>query len=177
MNRETQAQRESPERGRVLLPLLLLLLCALPALCLISIPGTSVPRLPAAELPQIELTGAEPGAAPEPELRFSHPSGIYDVDALTVRISAPEGYTIACTTDGRAPTPEDDCGAARVQVRLESRGEETLLEHADLLLCPLDTPMRADPELPRGRVLRAALLDPLGKLTASETREIGRAHV
>ncbi len=168
MNREVLAESETPKRGN-LLPLLLALLCALLVLWPRPAAAAAAPLSPAAEDPP-ELPEETDRAAGDPAPQFSQPSGIYDAEELTVELTAPAGYTLAYTTDGSAPTPEDDCGDSHVSVRLEPRGEETLIEQRKRFLCPLDTPMLQDPELPRGRVLRAALLDPDGQLLAPETR-------
>lgn len=170
MNREALAESETPKQGKLFLPLLLALLCALLVLCPRPAAGAAAPLPPAAEVPRAELPGEDADAAGEPAPRFSHPSGVYDAEALTVELTAPAGFTLAYTTNGSAPTPEDGCGESQASVRLEPRGEETLIEQRKRFLCPLDTAMLQDPELPRGRVLRAALLDPDGQLLAPETR-------
>lgn len=165
MDRKAYAGSETPRGGRALLSLLAALLCALLALFPRGAALAEAPLPPREEPPEWDLRPAA-----EPELHIYPPSGVYEGEELTVRLSAPEGYTIALTSDGRAPTLEDDRGVSKTQVLLKSRGEEALIEQRKLFLCPLDTAMQPDPELPQGRVLRIALLDELGRTVASETR-------
>lgn len=121
----------------------------------------------------LPLPGHEPGLSlplPSPEIRFSHESGAYREDALQVTVTAPAGYRIAFTTDGRAPTPADSCGASTLELTLEKEKAGTLLQQKDRLLCPLDTPMLVSGELPCGRILRVSLLDLAGGIAASRTQ-------
>lgn len=119
------------------------------------------------------LPGKEPALPlplPSPEICFSPESGAWPEEEITVTVTAPEGYRIACTTDGRCPTAEDDCGASTLSLTLEKEEAGTLLRQKDRLLCPLDTPLLESAELPCGRILRVSLLDPEGRVAASQTR-------
>ena len=112
-----------------------------------------------------------PLAQETPEIRFSHPGGVYEQHWLNVRVQAPAGYTLACTTDGSAPGLRDDRGCGDVLIHLEKRDSGYLLAHGEQMFCPLDRALpREDPELPRGTVLRVALLDRQGRVAARETR-------
>ena len=126
--------------------LLLLGLTSLPALTrMLLLPG----KAPALPLP-----------LPSPEICFSPESGAWPEGEITVTVTAPEGYRIACTLDGRRPTLADDCGASTLSLTLEKEEAGTLLRQKDRLLCPLDTPLLESAELPCGRILRVSLLDP-----------------
>lgn len=121
----------------------------------------------------LPLSGAEPSLTlplPSPEIHFSHASGAWPEDAITVTVTAPAGYRIACTTDGRCPTAENDCGASTLTLTLKKETAGTLLRQKDRLLCPLDTPLLESAELPCGRILRVSLLDLSDQIAASETR-------
>ena len=106
---------------------------------------------------------------------FSLDSGCYRERRVSVALEAPEGCTVAFTTDGRTPTPADDSGSRRVQVELEALGEDVrgyLVSHASLMLPPDDPNARLldSPLLPSGRVLRACAVRPDGTLGAPEAR-------
>ena len=113
---------------------------------------------------------ALPLPLPSPEICFSPESGAWPEEEITVTVTAPEGYRIACTLDGRRPTLADDCGASTLSLTLEKEEAGTLLRQKDRLLCPLDTPLLESAELPCGRILRVSLLDPEGRVAASQTR-------
>ena len=103
---------------------------------------------------------ALPLPLPSPEICFSPESGAWPEEEITVTVTAPEGYRIACTLDGRRPTLADDCGASTLSLTLEKEEAGTLLRQKDRLLCPLDTPLLESAELPCGRILRRRLADP-----------------
>ena len=106
-----------------------------------------------------------------PEIRYSHPGGVYAQSILKIRVQAPAGYLIACTTDGSAPSPADSLGFGEVWVRLEKGETGYLLAHREQLFCPLDRALpREDGELPRGAVLRVALLDEHGRFAAQDAQ-------
>ena len=109
----------------------------------------------------------------DPEiLRFSHESGTYDETTLTVTVSAPEGYTVAFTTDGTVPGIEDDTGLASVDITLEKTSGGYLYEHRELMRYT-DYPddfIKDDGELPSGRVLTICMVDESGALSSPETR-------
>ncbi len=97
---------------------------------------------------------------------FSHDSGIYKEKSLTVTIMAPEGCTLALTTDGTEPAASDDTHLAVVRVTLESASGHYLMEHKDLMLYP-EFPqinMYESDRLPSGRVLNVAPVDSAGKI-------------
>ena len=125
-----------------------------------------------AQPPGPELGPAAPSLEHEgPEIGISLPGGVYPQRSLTVRLRAPLGYRIAYTTDGSAPTAADDCGAGDVLVRLEKGETGYLLSHRKDLICPLDRALpREDGELPRGTVLRVALLDGKDRVAAQDAR-------
>ena len=112
-----------------------------------------------------------PAAEEEPRLRISHESGVYEGDSITVRIEAPEGFRVAYTTNGVTPTAADDSGESAVTVTLSTGDEPYLMSHRDLLRFPEDgTEVLESEELPRGKVLCAALIDPSGEVGAPEAR-------
>ena len=59
---------------------------------------------------------------------FSHGSGIYARESLTVVLSAPKGYTIAFTTDGKPPSFDDDSGSSEIEVVMKRGGSGCLIE-------------------------------------------------
>ncbi len=105
-------------------------------------------------------------------ISFSHESGITEQDKLTVTLSAPEGCTVAFTTDGRLPTAEDDSGLQEIKVELGDRGTGYLIEHRDLMVYPefAKSFLLDDPSLPSGVVLRAAAVSSSGVLGEPETK-------
>jgi hypothetical protein len=119
--------------------------------------------------------GASPAAVTESSERdpvFSLVSGIYPGNSLTVRLSAPEGSTVAFTTNGKTPSPEDDSGSSEVEVVLTRGGTGYLIENRDLMVYP-EAPgsfLLDDPSLPSGKVLKAAAFSPSGEMGRSVTR-------
>ncbi len=112
----------------------------------------------------------EPGETPE--LRFSHDSGVYRQNCLSVTVRVPEGYSIAYTTDGSFPSVENDSHRSRVRVRLKSGSARYLAAHADLqIMKDFDiSELRDDPGLPSGALLCAALVDAEGKVGEPVTK-------
>ena len=123
-------------------------------------------RLPVADTDQ--TASASQGT---PRLTVSHDSGIYDENALSVQISAPEGFTIAYTTDGSAPTLADDSGRSqlKVAVKLQKDGGP-LIQNRKRMSFDDKAPLLRDKTLPRGRILRAGLVSPSGDIASEETR-------
>ena len=114
---------------------------------------------------------SEPQTGETPYLRISHDSGIYPGTSITVEIEAPEGYRVAATTDGVAPGPDNDSGESFLTLTLNAGEGGYLVENRDLMLLPgISVPIWENAELPQGRVLCAALLDPSGSVVLQETR-------
>ena len=107
-----------------------------------------------------------------PRPAFSHDAGIYDEDSISVLIQAPEGYTVAYTTNGCTPTLSDNSGQAEVTVTLSNReGGGYIAQHMDQIVVPDDPHgMREDAALPQGRILCAALVSPSGEIVSAERR-------
>ena len=110
------------------------------------------PRLGRSPLPQQADEGA---------VRCSHASGSYRARRITVELEAPDGCTVALTTDGSSPTAERDTGCGSVRLTLDALGRTVrgyLAGHRALMFMPVDPNqyMLDDPHLPSGRVLRAA---------------------
>lgn len=102
-----------------------------------------------------------------PEIRFSHPGGVYAQGWLNVRLQAPTGYRIACTTDGSTPCLGDDRGTADLLIHLEKGESGYLMARREQMFCELDRALpREDAALPRGTVLRVALLDEQDRVAA-----------
>lgn len=103
---------------------------------------------------------------------YSVDSGVYMLDSLTVTLTAPEGCTVAFTTNGKEPSSGDDSGLSETEVVLGKQGSGYLIDHRDLLTYPdlsfsflLD-----DPSLPSANILRAASVSPAGELGKTETK-------
>lgn len=123
-----------------------------------------------AQAPRTELRAKMLLSAQEtPEIRFSHAGGVYPESWLNVRVLAPAGYRIACTTDGSAPTAADDRGTSDLLIHLEKRESGYLLAHREQMFGVLDRALpREDGELPGGTVLRVALLDGENRVAARD---------
>ncbi len=149
----------------------------------ISHGGIRAAVLPAAALLMLVLAGcagtasqtseAAPEPTPTPDwIRFSHDSGVYEEEELTVTVTAPEGYTIAYTTDGTFPTAEDDSGKSELEVVIKNEGTGYLIAHRELMLLPdfWRSRLLDDASLPSGQVLRAVTVAPSGNIGETETR-------
>ena len=99
-------------------------------------------------------------------LFISHDSGVFRKKRLTVTLRAPEGFSLACTTDGSVPTVEDDCGQSELNVRLD-QPSHYLSDHRDAMVCPdfMRYELIADQELPGGTVLTISLVRSDGTLS------------
>ena len=97
-------------------------------------------------------------------ITFSHESGLYHAPELKVRMKAPEGYTIAFTTNGKPPTAEDASGKPEVEVTLTRKMSGYLMDHKKQMLTPefYNSVLYEDSELPAGVVLNASLVDRKG---------------
>ena len=107
-----------------------------------------------------------------PGLQFSHDSGVYLEETLTVKLTAPEGYTIAVRTDGTLPTAEDDSGNCVVEVELSKNTARYLAEHRKLQIMKdfTESKLRDDADLPSGVMLCAALVDSEGTIGEPEIK-------
>ena len=107
-----------------------------------------------------------PQEAPQAVPVFSHTSGSYTETSLTVTVRAPEGYTIAYTTDGTLPSEEQDSGLSEVSILLEKTGSGLLADNRDLMIYPefVQSYLFSDETLPSGRVLNVSLVGPDGSL-------------
>ncbi len=105
-------------------------------------------------------------------VRFSRDSCVVGADELRLVLEVPDGYTIAYTTDGRFPGPEDDCGASRAELILEKEEEGLLLAHREQMVFPEigGSAIRKDPALAGGRVVRACAVSPSGVFGEPQTR-------
>ena len=103
---------------------------------------------------------------------FSHDSGVYPQRVLTLSLTAPEGYTIAYTTDGTVPLLKNDSGRSSLRIRLRKGTEGYLIGHADLQIIPdyKDAHLLDDPSLPAGRIITAALVDKSGSVGMPESK-------
>ena len=97
-------------------------------------------------------------------ITFSKESGVYHAPELKVSMKAPEGYTIAFTTNGTLPTAKDASGKSEVEVTLTGKMSGYLLDHKDLMLTPdfYNSVLYENSELPVGVVLNASLVDGKG---------------
>lgn len=98
---------------------------------------------------------------------YSHASGIYDKPELKVHMKAPEGYTIAFTTNGTKPSGKDASGKSELDVTLNRGMSGYLVDHKELMLCTELTKfvLRKDESLPAGVVLNTALVDSKGAVS------------
>ena len=105
-------------------------------------------------------------------ISYSHDSGVYAQDQLVVTLSAPEGCTIAFTTDGRIPTAREDCGLQEVDIVLEDGGTGYLIRNRDRMVYPdlSRSFLLDDPTLPSSRVLRACTISPSGEAGEPDTK-------
>jgi len=100
-------------------------------------------------------------------IQYSHASGIYDKPELKVHMKAPEGYTIAFTTNGTKPSGKDASGKSELDVTLNRGMSGYLVDHKELILCPElnNFALRKDDSLPAGVVLNTALVDSKGAVS------------
>ena len=105
-----------------------------------------------------------------PRLRFSHGSGVYAEDEISVQIEAPDGYHIAYTTNGCTPTSADDSGQSVLTITLRAEGEGYLAGRGELMTHPDEAAILEDEELPRGCVLCASAVEASGEIFPPETR-------
>ena len=107
-----------------------------------------------------------------PCIEFSHDSGVFPEENLVVNMTAPEGYTIAFSTDGTFPTAEDDSGNSVVEVELSKNTARYLAEHRKLQIMKdfMESTLRDDSDLPSGVMLCAALVDSDGTIGEPEIK-------
>lgn len=100
-------------------------------------------------------------------IQYSHASGVYDKPELKVHMKAPEGYTIAFTTNGTKPSAKDATGKSELDVTLNRGMSGYLVDHKELMLCPESNnfALRKDDSLPAGVVLNTALVDSKGAVS------------
>ena len=94
-------------------------------------------------------------------ITFSHDSGVYDTAELKVHMKAPQGYTIAFTTNGTKPSSRDASGKPELDVTLNRSMSGYLLEHRQQMFCPAlpNAVLFQNNSLPAGIVLNTALVD------------------
>ena len=94
-------------------------------------------------------------------IEFSHESGLYAERSLKVHMKAPEGYTIAFTTNGTTPSGKDASDKSELELTLNRNMSGCLVDHKDLILCPelWKSVLCQDDSLPAGVVLNTALVD------------------
>ena len=99
-------------------------------------------------------------------ITFSLASGQYAAPELKVHMKAPEGYTIAFTTNGTQPSGKDASGKSELDVILNRSMSGYLVDHKEQLLCPELTKfvLCKDDSLPAGVVLNTALVDSKGAI-------------
>ncbi len=97
-------------------------------------------------------------------ITFSHDSGVYETANLKVHIKAPEGYTIAFTTNGTKPSGKDARGKSELDVTLNRSMSGYLMDHKQKMFCPAlpGSVLFQDDGLPAGIVLNTALVDGKG---------------
>jgi hypothetical protein len=97
-------------------------------------------------------------------IKFSHVSGLYAERSLLVHLKAPEGYTIAVTTNGTVPSGKDDSGKSELDVTVNRAMSGYLVDHRDLIFSPAlgKSVLCQDNSLPVGVVLNTALVDEKG---------------
>ncbi|MBR3690285.1 MAG: chitobiase/beta-hexosaminidase C-terminal domain-containing protein, partial [Eggerthellaceae bacterium] len=97
---------------------------------------------------------------------FSHDSGVYPDESISVALTAPEGCTIAFTTDGSTPTASNST-SSEVELNLDRSLSGNLVAQRDLMINP-DIPHEIildDPSLPFGVVVTACAVNESGKLS------------
>lgn len=98
---------------------------------------------------------------------YSHAPGIYDKPELKVHMKAPEGYTIAFTTNGTKLSGKDATGKSELDVTLNRGMSGYLVDHKELMLCPefKNFVLCKDDSLSVGIVLNTALVDSKGAVS------------
>ena len=101
------------------------------------------------------------------DIAFSPDSGVYKTANLKVHMKAPEGYTIAFTTNGTKPSGKDNSGKSELDVTLNCGMSGYLLEHRQQMFCPAlpKAVLLQDNSLPAGIVLNTALVDGKGMVS------------
>ena len=105
-------------------------------------------------------------------IRFSRGSGICSEEDRIITISAPEGYTVAFTTNGTVPSAGNDSGLAAVSIDLSQTAASYIFEHTDLMIFP-DFPglnYGNGTDLPAGTIINASLVDENGMLSSSSAQ-------
>lgn len=94
-------------------------------------------------------------------IKFSHESGVYETAELKVHMQAPEGYTIAFTTNGTIPSGKDASGKTEWDVTLNCSMSGYLMDHKQKMFCPAlpGSVLFQDDSLPAGIVLNTCLAD------------------
>lgn len=107
-------------------------------------------------------------------IEFSHETGLYAEHFLKVRMKAPEGYTIAFTTNGTTPSGKDASSKSELEVTLDRNMSGYLVDHRDLILCSEfeRSVLYQDDSLPAGIVLNTALVDSKGMVSDRVKTEV-----
>ena len=118
-----------------------------------------------------QVTWQAAGLALETAVAITPASGPQPGKTVAVKMSAPDGYTIAYTADGSSPTSDDDTGLSEVSVELTGPSDY-LFAHKDLMIMRDFTHMtfNSDPALPAGIALTVCLVDAEGRLSDPVTR-------
>ncbi|MBR0292835.1 MAG: ROK family protein [Acidaminococcaceae bacterium] len=95
---------------------------------------------------------------------FSHEDGLYAEAELKVHMQAPEGCTIAFTTNGTIPSKKADSGKSELDVTLNRTMSGYLVDHRELILYTEwgRSVLCQDDSLPAGVVLNTAVVDNQG---------------
>lgn len=97
---------------------------------------------------------------------FSHDSGIYPDESISITLTAPEGCTIAYTTDGSTPTASN-ITSSEAELSLDRNLSRNLVAQQDLMINP-DIPHEMfldDPTLPFGVVVTACAVNESGEFS------------
>ncbi|MBQ1325920.1 MAG: chitobiase/beta-hexosaminidase C-terminal domain-containing protein, partial [Solobacterium sp.] len=86
-------------------------------------------------------------------------SGIYSDGTLEVRILAPEGCTIAYTTDGSVPQADRTTGESTLTLTPDRSMSGTLTAYAEEMTYPGEPLIQDNEVLPYGVVLQVAAVD------------------
>lgn len=104
-----------------------------------------------------------------PSIVLSKDSGIYSDGTLEVRILAPEGCTIAYTTDGSVPQADQTTGESTLTLTLDRSMSGTLTAYAEEMTYPGEPLIQDNEALPYGVVLQVAAVDPQGTVQEYRT--------